>query len=295
MFTVSASAVLLSLGCGIAYAASDYFRKAAAHGCPTMVVLFYFIGGQLPVLVGWLLLSGETRLTADYWLPGAADVAFGLAGNLLFIAAVKRSPLSLMVPLLALVPVLAAGAGAIMLREMLSPGQIAGTALIVAGLLGLYMPADQGLNLGAILRAFRREPGVPFMIGTIVSWSLTPTFDKLCVQASSVPLHAFIQIAAICACAGAWLIATGGLRSLAAPAGVRGALAGGAIAAGIAYIFQLAAYMATLVAVVEALKRVTGLLAALVVGRVKFAEPITAAKLVGVVVLAVGVPLILIG
>lgn len=295
MFTVSVSAILLSLGCGVAYAASDYFRKAAAHGCPTVVVLFYFMAGQVPVVAAWLLISGETRLTDAYWWPGLADVALGLAGNLLFIAAVKRSPLSLMVPLLALVPVLAAGFGVVMLREMLSPTQIGGTALIVVGLLALYMPADERLSLGATLRSFRREPGVPFMLGTVFSWSLTPIFDKLCVQASSVPIHALIQVAAICACAGVWLIARGGLRSLIPPPGHGFALTAGAISAGVAYVFQLAAYIATLVAVVEALKRVTGLLAALFVGRIKFHEPITPAKAVGVGILAVGVPLILMG
>jgi multidrug transporter EmrE-like cation transporter len=47
--------------------------------------------------------------------------------------------------------------------------------------------------------------------------------------------------------------------------------------------------------VVEGLKRVTGLLASLVVGRIMFAEPLTKPKLIGIAILAVGVPLILFG
>ena len=68
-----------------------------------------------------------------------------------------------------------------------------------------------------------------------------------------------------------------------------------AISAGLGYGLQLAAYQTTMVAVVEGLKRVTGLLAALVVGRIMFAEPITKSKIVGVGILAIGVPLILFG
>jgi len=295
MFTVSFSAILLSLGCGIAYAGSDYFRKAAAAVCPTPLVLFYFIGGQIPILAAWLAITGETRLTSAYWLPGTVDVVLGLASNLAFIAAVRRSPLSLMVPLLALVPVFTAASGALMLHEMLSLSQLSGTVLIVVGLFTLYMPHGQGLSVAATWRAFRHEPGVPLMLCTITGWSLTPVFDKLCVNASSVPVHGLIQVAAIWLLAGGWVVAKGGVQSLRPPTGSAGPLAWGAITAGFGYGLQLGAYQATMVAVVEGLKRVTGLMSALVVGRMMFAEPMTPPKVMGVLILAVGVPLILMG
>lgn len=295
MLTVSFTAFLLSLGCGLGFAASDYFRKKAADDCPAMLVLFYFIGGQMPILATWLIFSGELRWTNAYIGPGVVDVGLGLCANLFFVLAVRRSPLSLMVPLLALVPVLTAAAGALVLREMLSPFQIGGTGMIVVGLFVLYGPGGRGMSFAATWQAFRREPGVPFMLLTILCWSLTPVFDKMCVNASSVPMHGLIQIVAIWLLAGIWMLAKGGLKQLIPVRSAFFPLMGGAISAGLAYGLQLAAYLATLVAVVEGLKRVTGLLSSLIVGRVFFGEAMTRPKVAGVAILAVGVPLILIG
>ena len=295
MLTVSFSAIVLSLGCGVGFAAADYFRKAVPDACPNALVLFYFMAGQIPILAAWLAFTGEVRLTTAYWIPGMADVALGLAANLFFVAAVRRSPLSLMIPLLALVPVLTTGTGAVVLGEVPTLRQMSGTLLIVAGLLALYMPHGDGARLGASWQALRREAGAPFMLGTAVAWSLTPVFDKLCVNASSVPMHGLIQVMAIMAVSGIWMIALSGVRGLIPPPGSAVPLAGAAISAGLGYGLQLASYQATMVAVVEGLKRVTGLLAALMVGRIMFAEPITRPKVIGVAILAVGVPLILIG
>jgi hypothetical protein len=80
---------------------------------------------------------------------------------------------------------------------------------------------------------------------------------------------------------------------LKAPNGSAGPLAGGAVAAGFAYGLQLAAYNVAFVALVELIKRTTGLLSALIVGRAKFAEPITAAKAAGIVLIAAGLPFVI--
>lgn len=135
MLTVSLSAILLSLGCGIGFAGADYFRKAVPATCPNPLVLFYFIGGQIPILALVVALSDDVRMTSGYWLPGVVDVALGIGANLMFVAAVRRSPLSMMIPLLALVPVLTTLAAAVVLGEIPSLRQLSGTGLIVIGLL----------------------------------------------------------------------------------------------------------------------------------------------------------------
>jgi drug/metabolite transporter (DMT)-like permease len=295
MLTVSVSAILLSLGCGIGFAGADYFRKAVPAACPNALVLFYFMAGQIPILALALAVSGDVRMTSGYWLPGVVDVALGIGANLMFVVAVRRSALSLMIPLLALVPVLTTAAAALVLGEIPSLSQISGTGLIVIGLFALYMPHGEGASLTAAWRALRGEPGVPPMLITTIAWSLTPVFDKLCINAASVSMHGLIQVIAICALSGVWVMMVRGPRGLVPPSGSSLPLAGAAIAAGLGYGLQLAAYQATMVAVVEGLKRVTGLLAALVVGRIMFGEAMTKPKIIGVAILAIGVPLILFG
>ena len=65
------------------------------------------------------------------------------------------------------------------------------------------------------------------------------------------------------------------------------------LTAGIAYGSQLVAYQLTLVGVVESLKRVIGLLSALLLGAILLHEPLTKPKLVGIALMIIGVPLII--
>jgi drug/metabolite transporter (DMT)-like permease len=290
MLSLSASALALSIGCGLGFAASDYCRKAVPAACPAMVLMLYFVAGQAPVLAAWLLWTGEYRLTAAYWAPGLADVGCGLAGNLLFIAAVRRSPLSLMVPVLALVPVIAAAGSAVALGEIPTPRQGLGGLLIVAGLAILFVPAGGSQGL---LRGLAREPGLPLMLLTAACWSATAVLDKLAIAAASVPVHGLLQIAILSGVALTWILAREGPRALALVPGAATPIAGAAVAAGLGYLFQLAAYMATMVALVELIKRLTGVISALVVGRIMFGEPLGPAKLTGIAVVAAGLPLVI--
>lgn len=287
MLVMSFSTLALSIGCGLGFAASDYFRKAVPASCPTLLLVLYFVGGQLPVFVAWLLWSGDYRLTGGYWAPGVLDAAVGLAGNLLFVAAVRRSALSLMIPVLALVPAITAVASALTLDEVMTTRQIIGAALIVIGLGVLFWPRDAGAGSVA---ALTRERGLPFMLATTLCWSATPVLDKISTTASSVPMHGLLQIVLLVVAAGAWIVARQGPRGLVLPAGAATPLAAGAAAAGLGYLCQLAAYMATMVALVELIKRLTGVLSALVVGRIMFGEPLTPAKLLGIAVIIVGLP-----
>src|SRR4051812_39575168 len=100
MLTLGLPALGLSLGAALAYSASDYFRKAVPAECPVALMLFYAFALEMPVMALWLWVSGDVRLTTDYIVPGVADAIIGLGANLLFIVAVRRSPLSLMVPML---------------------------------------------------------------------------------------------------------------------------------------------------------------------------------------------------
>lgn len=293
MLSISATALLLSLACGIGYSASDYFRKAVPATCSSSVLMFYFAAGQMPVLAAYLVWDAGYRITGAYWLPGLVDAAFGLAANLFFVAAVRRSPLSLMIPLLALVPVFTAFAGDVFLDEALTERQMIGGGLVIAGLFLLFVPPEGAQSPPAFLKGLGREPGLKWMLATAACWSVTPVLDKIAVAESSVSLHGLLQLMSIVLATGAWVMARQGLHGLRIPAGAGRPLAGSAIAGGFAYLFQLAAYVATMVALVELIKRVTGIVGSLVIGRVMFGETLTVPKLAGIVVILTGLPLVI--
>ena len=94
---------------------------------------------------------------------------------------------------------------------------------------------------------------------------------------------------------GCWLMVTGGPRSLVPDRRAVLPLAGAALGAGLAYASQLAAYMAAPVAVVELIKRVTSMASALIVGRAMLKERVTWSKTIGIIIIALGLPLVLLG
>ncbi len=294
-FALSLPALALSGACAVAYSASDYFRKAVPSGASPALVLFFGAGLEMPVLTTWLVVSGDARLAPGYLLPGLAAAAVGLGASLLFIIAVRRSPLSLMIPLLALVPALTALLGGALLGEWPTARQTAGIFVVIAGLFTLFVPADGGFHPLAVWRNLIRQPGALPMAGVVVLWSISPPVDKLCMAHASVGVHGLLQLVGLWVAAGLWLVLRGGPKAFAPPPGAAIPLLGVGITAGLAYALQLAAYQATLVAVVELIKRTIGLLGALVFGRAYFQESITGPKAWGVAIIVAGLPLVLLG
>ena len=299
-FALSLSAVACSIACAVAYSSSDYFRKAIPSSASPMLALFYGFGLEAPVLAVWVAVSGDARIAPEYVLPGLADAAIGLGANILFLVAVRRSPLSLMIPILALVPVLTAVLGGVMLGEWPTLSQAAGILFVVAGLFTLYIPAQRENGRGsfhalAVWRSFAREPGSLPMAGVVVLWSLSPPVDKICLEYASVGMHGLAQLTILWGACGISLFATQGPKALVLPRAAVKPLLGVAVTAGVAYGLQLAAYQMTLVALVELFKRTIGLVGALILGRAYFQEPVTGPKLAGIAIMVLGLPLIFLG
>jgi len=295
MLALSLPALTFSLACAVAYSCADYFRKAIPSSCGTGLVLFYAFALEAPILALWLGFSGDVRLAPAYVLPGLVAAAIGLAANVLFIIAVRRSPLSLMVPLLALVPVLTTGLSGVLIGEWPTWVQALGIAFVAVGLLVLYVPDHSGFSFLAAWHNLRREPGTVPMAGVVLLWSIAPPIDKLCLAQASVGAHGLVQLAILWSATGLWLLLRRDRRAFIPPRGTALPLLGMAVASGLGYGAQLAAYQMTLVAVVELLKRAIGVLGALIFGWMFFNETINRTKLGGIAIIAFGLPLIFLG
>ena len=292
MLAVSVPALSLTLACAICFAASDYFRKVAAESIPPVMLLTVFVTGQVPLLGAWMIVSDSVHLTSSYWPFGLAAAVAGLFANLFFIMAVRVSSLSLTVPVLALIPVLTTVFGAVVLDELPTGQQSAGILLSVSGLMWLCLP-DDNPKLWAVIKRFGQDAGARYMFLVAFLWSATAPLDKTSVQLSSPATHAFIQVCLISAAMIMYLIAFRPVATLAAVRHASGPVALASLTAGIAYGCQLVAYQLTLIGIVESLKRVIGLLSALILGRILLQEPMTKHKLIGIALMAIGVPLII--
>lgn len=293
--TISLPAFAFSLACAFAYSASDYFRKDTAQRIDAAQALFYAFLLEMPVLALWMVLSGDVRLGASYLVPGLIAAVIGFGANLFFIIAIRKSPLSLMVPLLALVPVLTALVSGALLGEWPRSVQSAGIVVVTAGLICLFVPAEGARHPLAVWRNLVREPGVLPMAGVVALWSIQPPVDKICLTYASVGLHGLIQLMVLASAAGAWLVARGGVQAFVLPPGAAKPLAGVALTAGLGYGLQLVAYQMALVAIVELIKRTVGLAGSMILGRAYFRESITPPKVVGMAIILLGLPLVLLG
>ena len=241
MLALSIPALSLSLACAIAFSASDYFRKAVPSACTAPLVLFYMVCGQIPILLIWWASTGDFEISSSYVAPGVAAAVIGLNANLLLIIALRRSPLSLMIPLLGTIPAVTAIFSGLILGEWPTLLQAIGIGLVTIGLVALYSSSGERFSVRRLWKNIRGEPGTRPMSAVVLLWSLAPPLDKICVEFSSVGAHGSIQLLLIGMATGAWVLITGGIRSFVVPRSAARPLAGAAASAGLAYGFQLAA------------------------------------------------------
>lgn len=131
-----------ALGCLIAvfaWGAAGLFDKLGVRGAdPFAAVLVRMVFGTLMVLV-LCLATGRTKHVASFppttyaFLAGSA--LFGaLVGQLAYYVAIKHAPVSLVVPVTATYPVVAALLAVLVLKEQPTVGKFVGVLLVVAGL-----------------------------------------------------------------------------------------------------------------------------------------------------------------
>ncbi|MBT5242480.1 MAG: EamA family transporter [Rhodospirillaceae bacterium] len=291
MLAVSLPALILTLVCAAGFAASDYFRKAASSHFPPVLLLTLFLVGEVPLLGAWVAYTGSLTVLDGYWPLGVVTAAAGILANLFFLMALRVSSLSLTVPVLGLVPVITTVFAAVALDEIPTMQQGVGIALAVIGLMTLYLPAENP-NPITVFKRFATDKGARYMLLVAVLWSATAPLDKASMALSSPESHGFIQVCMMSVVLIGYLAATQRRSIAIARAGITPA-ALASIAAGVAYAAQLVAYQLTLIGVVESLKRVIGLLSAVLLGRIFLGEPLTTPKLIGIGFMVVGVPLII--
>lgn len=256
----------------------------------TVPLVVWLVLGQTPIFLGWWLLTGRGSVHADYWLPGAIDVAGNVIANLLFIQAVRTGELSTTIPLLSFTPALTLGIAATLLGEVPSTWQLIGIGAVVTGAFALNLPGR--FDLRSWWKRIRDNRGGHLMAIVALIWSATASIDKLALEHAPVPFHALVQSAGIALTLTVYLVLK---RRFAELAGIRHHLnryVWAVLLAALAMGLQLVAIRLMYVAFMEAMKRAVGMFGAMVNGRVFFGEPITGPKVVAVVVMTAGVLLI---
>jgi drug/metabolite transporter (DMT)-like permease len=285
-------ALVLVAVSSLAYSAVDLLRKLLVGGMRPLPLLFFMSAGQVPFFLAWWIVAPGT-VSPGYLLPAAGSLLLNIAANVLYLEAIRLSPLSLTVPFLSLTPVFTAALAVPALGEVPRSGQALGIVLVVIGAFALNLQHGAAATPGAAWRAFRNERGSVLMTLVALLWSGASPLDKLAMLHASVPFHALVLNGGIAVAVAIVLIGRRRTAELAAPASARPALLLTVLASVVGLAFILVAVTIAWVGMVETLKRAAGSVLALLIGRRFFGEPLTLPKLIGVALMVAGVGAIL--
>jgi drug/metabolite transporter (DMT)-like permease len=139
---------------------------------------------RLVFMAPWLLLVlafiPRPGLDRTFFVSMMAALPFELAAFVLYMKAIKVSPLSLTLPFLAFTPAFIILTGRVLLGERITPAGLLGILCIVAGAYSLNLShAREGVF--APFKAIFREKGSRYMLAVSLIFSLTGVLGKIAV------------------------------------------------------------------------------------------------------------------
>ena len=181
----------LSLGAALSVATSDALSKYALKGCDEEVVAWARWGLAAPFLLLLFPFIAIPRLGREFWLITAAAVPLEIAAIIIYMKAIKISPLSLTIPFLALTPVFIIVTSFVFLGELPDLFGVAGIFLIAAGAYLLNIDSSMR-SAWDPFRAILKEKGSLLMVVVAFIYSITSVLGKAAIIQSSPFFFALI-------------------------------------------------------------------------------------------------------
>ncbi len=290
--TATPFAIALLIGCAVAFSISDLYRKLLGSWVTPMPLLFALSAGMVPAFGIWFLIQGPEAPESSYWVPGLGSTVLNIGSNLALLEAVRRSPLSVTIPMLSLTPVFTTILAVPILGEVPGARQWLGIATVVAG--AFWINAEPGsLSIRKAWQTFSSEPGSRLAVIVALLWSLAMPLDKIAVTSSSPAFHGLVLSLGVAAGVVVLALARGSLHRFREIWIRPGLILAGLSVSVLAIALQLIAITMVWVGLVETIKRGIGSLLSQVWGLLVFDESLKPQRLVAVIVMAAGVALIL--
>lgn len=175
---------LLSLLTAIFVATSDALSKLALRDCNAETVAWVRWAFALPFLLCFLPFIDIPQLDWQFWVIVFFAIPLEITAIILYMQAIKVSPLSLTIPFLALTPVFLILASFFLLGELPDESGIAGI-LLIAG--GAYLLNIEKFREGiwAPLKVIKNEKGSLLIIVVAFIYSITASLGKMAILHSS--------------------------------------------------------------------------------------------------------------
>ena len=235
-----------------------------------------------------ILTHSFRSVNETFWIALIATSALNTLTSILFVKAIKDSPLSLTLPIVSLTPVFLLITSPLIIGEFPKPLGVIG---ILSTVIGAYI-----LNLSkrvngplAPLLSIVKEKGSRLMLIVAIIWSVTSNFDKIAVKNSNPLLFSLASTFIILL----FLTVVLGFKKISLSAILRNSkiLAPIGFASGLSTLFQMTAISLTIVPNVITVKR-TSAIFGIVWGKFFFKEENIKERLIGTAVMIIGVILI---
>jgi drug/metabolite transporter (DMT)-like permease len=276
----------------VSWALFDALRKRLSREVSPVHLALLLPLAQAPLLALWAASREPFGLPMAClpWLAGSA--LLNSLALVLFLDALRLSPLSLTIPLLSFTPVLSTTLAWIFRGQAPGAAQYGGAALVVLGAMVLGRSGGAWKGLGHTVR----EPGVRRMVLVALLWSCTSVLDQTAVSLGAGSWYAPLVTAAVALLLLLWALLRGQGRALLAAARPLAAyplLVATAVVIGAAALaVQIEAFRWAPIGFIEVVKRGLGMASAVLLGWFLFKEPLSAQKGVAVVLLTLGVTLV---
>jgi drug/metabolite transporter (DMT)-like permease len=176
--------ILLSLLSAFSLATSDALTKRALETCNEYLVAWFRLLFSLPLLLFFLTMFPRQNLDSEFFEAFIIALPLEILSVILYIKALRLSPLSLTLPFLSLTPVFVIVVSYAMLGEKVSLQGMTGILFLAAGSYVLHLHDVQNGILNPI-KAIVKEKGSVLMILVALIYSITSPLGKMAIQHSS--------------------------------------------------------------------------------------------------------------
>ncbi len=176
--------VIPALISAFSLATSDALTKNALKRHNEYLIAWLRLIVALPFLLIILLFIPVPRIDSTFYIAFSLSIPLEILATLMYIRALRISPLSLTLPLLSLTPVFLIVVPKLLIGERVSPH--GGIGVILIGL-GGYVLNIKSISDGILepVRALTREKGSLLMAGVAFIYSITSTLGKIAINHSS--------------------------------------------------------------------------------------------------------------
>jgi len=289
---ITSIGLAFTLVAALSWALFDALRRRLSREVSPAHLALLLPLAQAPLLALWAASREPLGLVPACLAPMAVSALLNALALVLFLDALRLSPMSLTIPLLSFTPVLTSIWAWAFRGQAPTAAQGLGAALVVLGaaVLGLGDGAWRGLT------RLLREPGVRRMTTVALLWSCTGVLDQTAVARGASAWYAPALTLLVALLLLLWAALRG---QVAATFQAVGPLLRSPLVAAVAVVVgaaalavQLEAFRFAPVGFIEVVKRGVGMTSAVLLGRFVFGEPLDARKLVSVALLTGGVALV---